>query len=573
MKNNKSANPAFILLVVITLVYNVKLIAQPTITNFSPTSGPVGTLVTITGTNFNDTVANNLVLFGTVAANIVSASSTSITANVPVGTNFQYITVTNLTSHLTAYTTIPFSVTFSCDSALFASRVDFTAGNNPYCLAIGDIDGDGKPDICATNYNSPSISVFRNISTTGTIVFAAAVNFTAYPGPWGIALGDFDGDGKLDMAVANNNSPYNISVFRNTSTPGNISFATRIDIPTGTLPYMIAVADLDGDGKPDIASPNWISSNVATFRNTSTVGNISFAAHVDFATGADPEGIAIGDIDGDGKPDMAVAGYGTSVASVFRNISTVGTINFAPKVDFTTQTNVSHIAIGDLDGDGKPDLALSSLSYNGFSALRNTSSVGSVSFAPKVDFLTGNYPEGIAMGDLDGDGKPDIVTGDLTAGSISTLHNTSIVGTLSFAAHQDYLAGVHAYGVVIGDMDGDARPDIAVANSNATTISTFLNQCPLTTSIASVSKTSELIIYPNPNNGVFDIILPEEMKNQNTIILQLSDLAGRNVFQKNLSANENTVKIDVSILPEGIYLYDLILNNSQTQHGKFVVQK
>ncbi len=137
-----------------------------------------------------------------------------------------------------------------------------------------------------------------------------------------------------------------VSVFRNTSTSGSItagSFAAKVDFTTGTDPYGIAIGDIDGDGKPDLVVANYSSNTVSVFRNTSTSGSIttgSFAAKVDFTTGTDPYGVAIGDIEG--KPDLVVTNSGSNTVSIYRNTSTSGSItagSFAAKVDFTTGTN------------------------------------------------------------------------------------------------------------------------------------------------------------------------------------------------------------------------------------------
>ena len=350
-------------------------IAPPTITSFSPTSGPIGATVTITGTNFNTTAANNVVYFGAVKAQVTSASSTSLTVIIPVGATYQLITVTDLTKGLTAYSAKPFIVTFAgggyISSSSFSTKVDFTTGSNPYSLAISDLDSDGKPDLAVSNKSSSTVSVFRNTSTSGLITSAslsAKMDFTIGGVPYDIAIGDLDGDGKPDLAVPNNSSN-TVSVFRNTSTSGSItsaSFAPKVDFTTGSAPLAVAISDLDGDGKPDLAVANYGSNTVSVFRNTSTNGSItssSFAAKVDFTTGTGPESVTISDLDGDGKPDLAVANYGSNTVSIFRNSSMSGSItsaSFAAKVDFTTgnYSCPGDIEIGDLDGDGKPDLAV-----------------------------------------------------------------------------------------------------------------------------------------------------------------------------------------------------------------------
>jgi hypothetical protein len=233
-----------------------------------------------------------------------------------------------------------------------------------------------------------------------------------------VVINDVDGDGKPDLVVMNT-SDNTISIFRNTSTSGTItatSFAPAVNFTTGNSPNSIAIGDVDGDGKPDLVVTNEANSTVSVFRNTSTSGSItasSLASRVDFTTGTVPISVAIGDVDGDGKPDLAVANNISSTVSIFRNNSTSGSItasSFASKVDFITGNNPINVVTGDVDGDGKPDLVVQDFSSKTISVFKNTSTSGTVSFAPKVDFTTGVDPIGYCVLEiLDGDGKPDVV--------------------------------------------------------------------------------------------------------------------------------------------------------------------
>ncbi|MFZ1081037.1 MAG: FG-GAP-like repeat-containing protein, partial [Candidatus Kryptoniota bacterium] len=429
----------------------------PTITSFSPTYGPIETTVTITGTNFNTTPANNVVYFGAVKATVTAATSTSLAVTVPIGSTYQPISVT--VSGVTAYAIAPFDVTFPSseviDTTSFASGIGFTTGSSSPCIIANcDFDGDGKPDIVVTNYTSSNtISVYRNTSTRGSVSFASAVDFASDSNTYGVATGDLDGDGKPDLVVVNQGSN-TISVYRNTSTPGSISFAPKVDFATGSIPDWITISDLDGDGKPDLVVTNEGSNTISVYRNTSTPGSISFAPKVDFTTGPNDGSIAICDLDGDGKPDLVVTNQDSNTVSVFRNTSTPGSISFASKVDFTTGANPAWVAICDLDGDGKPDLIVTNPNSNTVSVFRNTSNPGSItasSFAPKVDFTTGTYPCIGAICDLDGDGTPDLVVTNQNSNTVSVFRNTSTPGSISFAPKVDFMTGSHPAGVTICD--------------------------------------------------------------------------------------------------------------------------
>ncbi len=449
-----------------------RLALPPTISSFSPTSGSIGSEVIITGSNFNSTPLQNIVFFGATKANVLSASSNSLTVSVPHGTTYQNITVTNLGTSLMAYSNKPFNTTFN-GTINFISKQDIATGNSyPYNLRIKDLDGDGKSDISLLNggTNTQTISVFKNTSTTGFISFASKIEFNAGLWPYSISVDDIDGDGKPDINFTNANSN-SISVLRNTSSIGNISFASKVDFTTGASPYSVVVGDIDGDGKPELAIANWDSNSVSIFRNISNVGSIGFASKLDFATGAQPFSLVLGDIDGNGKPDLAVTNSNNNSMSIFLNNSTLGNINFGSKVDFSTGPQPYPISIGDLDGDGKPDIVVGNIGSDSISIFLNTSNSNNVNFAPKIDLVTGTDPYSINIGDIDGDGKPDIAIGNTNSNSISVYKNTSTLGSISFVTKNDFPTGTNPYSANIGDIDGDGKPDLAVSNFNSNTFS------------------------------------------------------------------------------------------------------
>ncbi|HEV8084500.1 MAG TPA: FG-GAP-like repeat-containing protein [Chitinophagaceae bacterium] len=467
------------------LFVTIKVAAQPTITSFTPASGAVGTSITITGTNFNATAINNIVYFGAVKATVTAGTTTSLTVTVPVGATYKPISVLNNVTHLTGYSSKPFIITFTnpfgtgIPANFYKPKVDFTTNVAPYSVAFSDVDGDGKADLVVATQNN-AVSVLRNTSTPGNIIassFAAKVDLIPGSTPYSVATGDVDGDGKPDIVVANSGSR-TISVFRNTSSSGSISAAATVDFPaTGSFPTSVAIGDVDGDGKPDLIIVNGGSSTVSVFRNTSTSGSIdasSFAAKIDFAAVSTPYAVAVGDVDGDGKPDLVTANQNGANISVLRNTSTSGNISFAVNVNFTTGSVPRSVAIGDMDGDGKPDLVVANNSSNSISVLRNTSTSGSISMAAKVDFTTGNAPYSVAIGDVDGDGKPDFVTANNgTPYSMSVLRNTSTPGNISAAAKVDFTTGTAPISAAIGDVDGDGIPEIVIANSGSISVSVF----------------------------------------------------------------------------------------------------
>jgi hypothetical protein len=470
-------------------VYVLFMVEVSTITAISPKTGKVGDSVTITGTNFDATAASNKVLFGATKATVTAASTTSLTATVPTGATFGPVSVpvNNRTVESDDFFTPTYAGEFpTIDASTLAAKQDFTTGAIPSKLAIGDLDGDGKPDLAIVN--ASVVSVFRNKSTSGTLdgsSFFAKQDFTTVDAADRVRMGDLDLDGELDLVVSRR-TPDLVSVFHNMSSVGAISFAGKEDFATTTGPTGLAIGDMDGDGKLDLVAGNVDGTTVSVLRNLSTSGTIttsSFAAKVDFTTGAAPSSVAVGDLDADGKPEIVAVDRSGTTVSVLGNTSIPGTIttsSFAAPLSYATETAPVYVAIGDVDGDGKPELAVSNEGNTAgttVSVYRNTSS-GGVSFAARVNFTTGAGPRAVSFGDLDGDGKHDLAVVNLTPNTVSLLRNTSVLGaitTSSFAAKVDFPTGANPLGLGIGDLDGDSKPDLAVGNFAGTTMSLYHN--------------------------------------------------------------------------------------------------
>ena len=543
------------LLLVFNLVSQSNLLT--TITDLSPTTGASGATVTLTGTNFSTTAANNIVWFGGVKATVTTATATSLNVTVPTGAGNP---IRVYVSNLVAESPKSFNVTFagggSITTSTLSTKVDFTTGTNPYSVAIGDLDEDGKLDMAVANWTSNTISIYRNTSTSGSISsssFASKVDFATGSYPYGIALSDLDGDGKMDIAVTNGGSN-TVSVFRNTHTSGNItftSFAPKVDFATGIEPYRISLGDLDGDGKLDIAVTNSNSSTVSVFRNTSTSGSLttsSFSSKVDFATGSQPSSVSIGDLDGDAKMDLAVVNYWSNTLSVLRNTSTSGSISsssFTSKVDFTTGSYPNSVSLGDLDGDGKIDMAVANEASNTISIYRNTSTSGSISsssFTSKVDFASGSNPWSVSIGDLDGDGKSDLaVTNSGT--TVSVFRNTSTSGSISsssFATKVDFATGSNPLSISIGDIDGDGKLDMAVANWTSNTVSVLRNAiiAPTITITAATSSGTAVTSGSTTSDATLNLTFTTSEATTNFIV---GDVTLSNGTLSNFSATSSTV--------------------------------
>ncbi len=480
-------------LFLIKAIINSTAFAQPTITSFSPTSGPVGTTVTITGTNFSTTPANNIVYFGAGKATVTAATATQLIVTVPTNATYQPIAVT--TNYLIAYSQLYFNITFGSgitfNSNTFSPKVDSSVGTYPRGIAVSDLDGDGKSDIVTTNVSANTISVLKNTGSLGTLSFLKNVDYNAGNGPNNVTVADLDGDNKPDVIVTNLNAggASTLSIFRNISSIGNILLSPKIDYSTGYGSNESSISDFDGDGKMDIVVTSSNSGIISIFRNTTvSVGNISFASKIDLSFLNRSDNVFSADLDGDGKPDIATANFSSANISIIKNTtSAIGNISFASAINYNVGTNPTDIVGGDFDGDGKIDLSVSNYTSKTITILRNTSSLTSISFELGINYNTVNIPTNLSIADFDGDGKPDFVVGTNVAGVVSLFKNTSnSISNISFEPKVDYVTGTYATYSALGDFDNDGKIDMAVTNSTSHKVSILRNRIyePIITSFS-----------------------------------------------------------------------------------------
>jgi hypothetical protein len=374
----------------------------------------------------------------------------------------------------------------------FVEQATFSVTGQLYGLAAGDLTGDGKPELVVINSgNTSSLIILGNISTLGgPVAFGAPTVFTptaGYDGARYVSIADMDGNGWLDLVVPSFDLS-TVGVFLNSGT-GTVSTALTLtgSFATGAGPIGVATGDLDGDGKPDIVTSNDLASSVSVFRNTSTnINAVSFAGKQDYDVSAPNQvfHVALADIDNDGKLDI-IAGRDAGVNSkvvLLRNTSVPGSISFAAKVEIAGPSAPWTIVPGDLNGDGLTDFVVGAggSSATEIFAYTKLASGGALTNLGTTQLNVSQANVAIGLADLNGDGKPDVISGtrDAVPGYHTYIYpNTTTGTTTSFGTRLDLPGSYDPFSTLATDLNGDGRPDIVMGNqqSSQSTITIFRN--------------------------------------------------------------------------------------------------
>ncbi len=451
------------------------------------TQGAPGEILSISGSNFGGDQAATVVQFGAARGNVIFASNNTVEVIVPPGATYTNVSVTNTANGLTSYSFQQFGLNFNgtdfeIDLVEHAGTFDATPGLAD--LSFVDLDLDGMSDIVTTGDEpTGNFKVLRNTSSNNTVNFNS-ISITVGNVTSANTSGDLDGDGLPDVVMAEfGTGARRLFLYQNTSTPGNISLVSAGQplVSLGDNPSRMVIKDLDFDGKPEITVTNESTNTISIFRNTGTKGNISF--DIVFAlqvTGVTKgvTGLAVEDLNLDGLPEIVINTFLDKDIFVFRNISTASGLDFEEPVRLEVPGALVTLRLADFNQDDLPDIAASELLNGRVSILENQSSVDArtVAFGDPLNLTTVARPWGIAVGEIDGDGKVDLVVASIQENEITVLRNNTVEGGAISFERLDIDAEEITRNVQIGDLNGDGKPDIGLTGIDNDRVVTFVNK-------------------------------------------------------------------------------------------------
>jgi len=362
-------------------------------------------------------------------------------------------------------------------SDTYQAPAHYLAGKSPSAVTVGDFNRDGKADLAVAHLLAATPAGY-NISIllgNGNGAFQTARHYTAGESPQAIIAGDVNGDGKLDLAVADRLGD-TVSVLLGLgdgtfqAAVHYASSSTTLDCsPIGCEPVDLALGDVDGDSKPDLVVANFRGHAVGMLRGN---GDGTFQAATDVALGSQswPVSMELDDLNADTKLDLIVANINGDLISVLLGN---GNGTFQAATNNVLAVTPRSVAIGDLNNDGKRDLAVASYFGNNVSILLGN---GNGIFQPAVSYPAGDSPFALIIGDLNGDGKRDLaVPNHVNNGTISLLLGN---GDGSFQAPRNDTVESSPAALAVGDLNGDNKPDLVAANNGNSSVSVLLNRHP-----------------------------------------------------------------------------------------------
>ena len=381
-------------------------------------------------------------------------------------------------------------------SPLFLPAVTYASGGfAPSSVAVADMNGDGKPDLVVANSGSNTVGILQG---NGNGTFQTAVTYDSGGQiPVSVAVGSLL-QGGLQVVVANGCADNSACSGSGESGVGVLFGFFYPPAATyrsgGSVVQSVKIADVNNDGIPDLLVAHLCATTNPANCGLNTPGSVGvLLGHDGIFTlvktynpgGFQTASLAVADVNGDGQPDLVVANSGSNTVGILQGN---GDGTFKKAVTYPAGFSPISVAVADLNGDGKPDLVITNNQGNGNGSVGVLLGNGDGTFASIVNYASGGFaPQSVAVADLNGDGKPDVLVSNSSSNNVGVLLGK---GDGTFQAPLIYSSGGNLpLSVAIADVNGDGKPDLVVVNNGNNSIGVLLNNTgihnPTSTSLTS----------------------------------------------------------------------------------------
>jgi hypothetical protein len=424
--------------------------------------GSVSTVTTITVSAASSVPTTTITSSGSAGNYTLTGKVTATSAIVPSG-QVSFLDQSNADLAVDSASLDPATATRAWQS--FAA---FATANPVYAVLIGDLNGDGIPDLVTSNYSGTTISVLLG---NGDGTFQSHVDYAVGSFPFGMAMGDLNGDGIPDLAVAAHNSSAVEVLLGN----GDGTFQPAQSLTTAGTSQYVAMADFNGDGILDLVTCSSGGSSISVFLGN---GDGTFQTEQSFGTGSITFGLAVADFNNDGLPDVAVSNNDSNAVSIFLGN---GDGTFQAQADSTVATSPTTMAAADLNADGNVDLVVGSQSGTAVSLMLGN---GDGTFQTTANYSGFATPWGVSLVDLNNDGILDIAVASPTARAVEVFPGK---GDGTFLSPVTTATGVTNYVAAFGDLNGDGAVDLVVPSITSSYVLQALGSISVTATATTLS--------------------------------------------------------------------------------------
>ena len=352
---------------------------------------------------------------------------------------------------------------------------------DPVSVAAADVNGDGKLDLICANYSDDTLTVLTN---NGSGSFGSNATLNVIGSPVSVVVADVNGDGKPDLVSVSGSPPVFAGILTVFTNNGGGVFGINATLNVGSHPSSVAVADVNGDGKPDLISANFLDNTLTVLTNN---GRGIFSSNATLNVGNGPISVIAADVNGNSKLELVCANFGDNTLTVLTNN---GSGSFGSNATLNVGSNPYCVIAANIVGNGALALITANGSDGTLTVLTNN---GWGVFGSNATLNVGYEPNSVVAADVNGDGKLDLISANHGSYPSQFLDHTLTVltndGSGTFGSNATLQVGSGPNCVIAADVKANGKLDLISANGNDNTLTVLINisTFPSPTSMPSLS--------------------------------------------------------------------------------------